>query len=120
MEKSGKILIDGAEVVGADMTELINDAIRHRKKARPARGRQQFASALRRAGVPSDYIGNERFWKAEDERNSSAQQQGVDETSQAYTTLQVPPAGTSSPIASSSALWESWTPNKTRRKTRKN
>lgn len=115
--ESGKVFIDGVEVAGADMTELINDAIRHRKKAKPARGREQFASALRRAGVPSDYIGNERFWKAgvRDNAPASLSHSSVNESSQAYTTLQEPPAGTSSPIASSS-LWEPWTPRRTRKK----
>ena len=34
------------------------------KKVKPARGREQFANALRRAGVPKEYIGNARFWRA--------------------------------------------------------
>lgn len=118
--ESGKIFVDGTEVVGANMTELVNDAIRHRKKAKPARGREQFASALLRAGVPHDYIGNHSFWRVGDQINSQASltRSNVVDTSQAYTTvIQDPPAGTSSPIASSS-MWESWTPNRTRRRKR--
>lgn len=107
--KSGEIFIDGKEVVGGDMAELINDALRHRKRVKPARGREQLASALRRAGVPSDYIGNERFWKAGEENNTSrGQSSSVENTSQAFVTLQDPPVDHSSPIASSSVLWESW------------
>lgn len=107
---SGKIFIDGAEVVGADMAELINDAVRHRKTAKPARGREQLAGALRRAGVPGDYIGNERFWKAGEERNINPQQTSILRSSANDSTLRGSPSGTSSPIASSSKLWESWPP----------
>ena len=32
--KSGKIFVDGVEGVGADMAELVDDTIRHRKKVR--------------------------------------------------------------------------------------
>ena len=114
--KSGKIFVDGVEVVGADMTELINDAVRQRKKTKPARGREQFASALRRAGVPSEYVGNVKFWKAGEEKNTSNLGSSTIDDSHAYMTL---PAGTSSPILTSSN-WEQWSPNGTSRRKRKN
>lgn len=56
----GKTFIDGVLIRKANIIDLINDAMRERKKVRPPAGYPQFATALRQAGVPREFIGNNR------------------------------------------------------------
>lgn len=59
-DADGKTFLDGVLIRKANIIDLINDAMRERKKVRPPAGYPQFATALRQAGVPREFIGNPR------------------------------------------------------------
>ena len=58
----GSVTIDGAVVPGANMVDLINDAVRDRKRSIPV-GHLQFATVLRNTAIPREFIGNKRVWR---------------------------------------------------------
>ena len=57
---NGVVTIDGTLVPGANIVDLVNDAMRDRRSAPP--GHLQFAVALRQSTVPREIIGNKRVW----------------------------------------------------------
>ena len=57
----GIISLDGTEVSGANLVDLVNEAMRHRKQPLP-RGYEQFARVLRKANIPREFIGNKVLW----------------------------------------------------------
>lgn len=59
-DADGKTFLDGVLIRKANIIDLINDAMRERKKVRPPAGYPQFAAALRQAGVPREFVGNPR------------------------------------------------------------
>jgi len=58
----GSVTIDGAVVPGANMIDLVNDAVRDRKRSIPV-GHLQFATVLRNTAIPREFIGNKRVWR---------------------------------------------------------
>lgn len=58
-DEQGVVYINGQQVPGSNVIDLISDVIRPRKLSNPA-GWEQFADYLKRANVPREYIGNER------------------------------------------------------------
>lgn len=71
--KEGRIVIDDVELPNSNIRDLLNDAVRERKKTSTPNGRAQLSVALRKAGVPQKLIGNKRFWEAgETSLNSTA------------------------------------------------
>ena len=58
----GAVTIDGVVVPGANIIDLINDAMRDRKRSMPV-GHLQFAVALRNTAIPRGFIGSERVWR---------------------------------------------------------
>src|SRR5436190_2416396 len=59
-DRHGLVTINGADVSGANIAELINDAVRERKTIE-AIGRAQFARLLHELDTPSQLIGNRNF-----------------------------------------------------------
>src|SRR5436190_3273229 len=59
-DRRGLVTINGADVSGANITDLINDAVRERKTIE-AIGRAQFARLLHELDTPSELIGNRNF-----------------------------------------------------------
>ena len=59
----GSVTIDGVVVPGANMVDLINDALRDRKRSIPV-GHLQFATVLRNTAIPREFIGSKRLWRA--------------------------------------------------------
>ena len=59
-DRRGLVTINGADVSGSNITELINDAVRERKMMKAA-GRARFARLLHEIDTPSDLIGNRNF-----------------------------------------------------------
>ena len=57
----GAVTIDGVVVPGANIIDLINDAMRDRKRSIPV-GHLQFAAALRDTAIPREFIGSKRVW----------------------------------------------------------
>ena len=57
----GVVKVDGVEIKG-HITDLVNDAVRFRKTF-SATGRKPFSQALRRAGLPHEFVGNNQFWR---------------------------------------------------------
>ena len=55
------VTIDGTLVPGANIVDLVNDAMRDRRRSAPP-GHLQFAVALRQSTVPREFIGNKRVW----------------------------------------------------------
>lgn len=60
---NGSVSIDGVRIRGGNIVDLVNHALRDRKRQPPA-GLDQFAVALRSASVPQEFIGNSRVWRA--------------------------------------------------------
>lgn len=56
----GDVAIDGAPIPGANIIDLVNAAMRDRKKSLPI-GHRQFAVALERASIPREFIGSKRL-----------------------------------------------------------
>lgn len=60
----GKLVIDDVELPDSNITMLVNCAASNRKSKAP-NGMAQFSSALQRAGVPKEFIGNKSFFSDE-------------------------------------------------------
>lgn len=60
-DKRGIIKLDGT-VLHTNIIDLVNEAMRARKRA-PPRGFTQFANILRQAGIPREFVGNDRLWQ---------------------------------------------------------
>jgi len=76
-DKYGVISIDGIRVAESNIVDLVNDAMRSRKTARPT-GRHHFATLLHSVKVPREFIGNQDLWL------------GDPSTSNSINTLQLP------------------------------
>lgn len=76
--QSGVVFIDGTQIPGSNIIDLINDACRKRKNIR-AEGRQEFAAVLREIHTPREFVGNPEFWNIESSSQRLSFQQ---ETSQ--------------------------------------
>ena len=61
-DNRGSVTIDGVVVPGANIIDLVNDAMRDRKRSTPI-GHLQFATALRNTAIPREFIGSQRVWK---------------------------------------------------------
>src|SRR5436190_250651 len=59
-DRRGLVTINGADVSGSNIADLINDAVRERKMMK-ATGRARFARLLHEIGTPSELIGNRNF-----------------------------------------------------------
>jgi len=123
-DKYGVISIDGIRVPESNIVDLVNDAMRSRKTARPI-GRHHFATLLHSVKVPREFIGNQDLW--------------LDDPTNSINTLQLPnivlPRATSRQVSDSSDLptddtdnaseyyitesnWESLSPPNKRKKTK--
>lgn len=69
-DDKGIVKVNGKEIKG-NITDLVNDAVRHRKTFE-ADGRKYFSTALRRAGIPHELVGNNQFWREGSFANNSA------------------------------------------------
>jgi len=58
-DEHGVVSIDGAQIAGANIIDLVNHCMRTRKRPNP-RGYSEFARALRRINTPHTYIGNKK------------------------------------------------------------
>lgn len=56
-DSEGKVRVRGIPLPGANIVDLVNDAMRSRKRIRAA-VRGQFCAALRTAGLPENFVGN--------------------------------------------------------------
>ena len=56
------VIIDGVVVPGTNIIDLINDAMRDRKRSMPV-GHLQFSAALRNTAIPREFIGSKRVWR---------------------------------------------------------
>lgn len=79
----GAVAINGKVLQGANIVDLVGDAMRGRKRAPPT-GSHQFAAALREAHVPREYIGNNRLWKKIDVSSPSANSSSSEILAQGY------------------------------------
>ena len=61
-DSEGKVRVRGIPLPGASIVDLVNDAMRSRKRFRAA-GRGQFCAALRAAGLSKNFVGNQEFWR---------------------------------------------------------
>ena len=61
-DDKGLVKVNGQQIKDGNITDLINDAVRHRKNF-TAHGRQQFSSVMRQAGLPHEFVGNNQFWR---------------------------------------------------------
>ena len=58
----GAVTIDGVVVPGANIIDLINDAMRDRKRSMPV-GHLQFTATLRNTAIPREFIGSKHVWR---------------------------------------------------------
>lgn len=64
----GELVYQGQTVEGTNMSDLVNDMLRQRKKAEDPRGWEIFAQALKAANVPRELIGHTKRWNWIDQR----------------------------------------------------
>lgn len=104
-DKFGAVSIDGVQIRGGNIIDLINDTVRDRKREPPP-GRRQFARALRQASIPQEFIGNKKVWREACETSSArsstptASSSSIAGTSFAranYTLPDITPPGVSAP-----------------------
>ena len=57
----GELVVKGQVISGSNVVDLVNDALRRRKRFEP-RGWEIFADALRETNVPQDLVGNPTRW----------------------------------------------------------
>ncbi|CAD6239803.1 GSCOCG00012570001-RA-CDS, partial [Cotesia congregata] len=60
-DDKGSVTLDDRKIPGANIVDLINDAVRHRKTVK-ATGRNFFASFLQEINTPREFVGNSSFW----------------------------------------------------------
>ena len=60
-DERGHVFIKGKPVESSNITDLLNDVLRRRKRSEPV-GWREFANELRNANVPRELIGNEDRW----------------------------------------------------------
>lgn len=60
-DKYGVVTIDGVRILGSNIVDLVNEAMRSRKTTNP-NGRQHFTTFLHSVKVPREFIGNQDFW----------------------------------------------------------
>lgn len=73
---AGVVSLGGKAIKDSNIVDLVNDAMRARKVAKPA-GRRAFAKFLRTIQAPREFIGNDELW-LESRANSTLQQQTED------------------------------------------
>lgn len=61
-DESGKVKVDGREIVNSNISDLISDAVRARKNFNPT-GAREFFRGLARLNVPTDIAGNAKKWE---------------------------------------------------------
>ena len=59
----GELVYQGQTVEGTNMSDLVNDVLRQRKKSEDPRGWETFAQALKATNVPRELIGHTERWK---------------------------------------------------------
>ena len=64
-DEEGRLIIDGKPMENTNIIDLINDALRRRKKFSPE-GRDIFAEQLRRRNAPHELVMNEAYWGEND------------------------------------------------------
>ena len=57
---SGRLLVNGKEIENTNIVDLVNDALRQRKKFAPP-GWEIFARELRRMNAPQELVGNAKY-----------------------------------------------------------
>lgn len=65
-DERNRLIVDGKPVEGTNIIDLINDALRRRKTFKPP-GRSDFADQLRRLNAPRELVGNEDYWKRQED-----------------------------------------------------
>lgn len=61
-DRQGTVSIDNVKITDSNIVELLNEAMRERKKVTAKIvGRRRFAVLLRNAGVPRELVGNEKL-----------------------------------------------------------
>ena len=61
-DETGRVSLDGVDIPHSNISDLISDAVRGRKKFNPV-GSRQFFRALRKINMPRDIVRNEDRWK---------------------------------------------------------
>ncbi|CAH0387606.1 unnamed protein product [Bemisia tabaci] len=61
-DRDGRVSIEKIPIAGANIADLINDAIRRRKSGTKPVGHEQFYKALIKLHVPQELIGNHERW----------------------------------------------------------
>lgn len=62
-DHQGTVTINNAKIVDSSIVDLVNEAMRERKKVAAIVGRRQFAVLLHNADVPRAFVGNEKLWR---------------------------------------------------------
>ncbi|CAD6234041.1 GSCOCG00012360001-RA-CDS, partial [Cotesia congregata] len=60
-DDKGSVTLDNRKIPGANIVDLINDAVRHRKTVKVT-GRNFFASFLQEINTPREFVGNSSLW----------------------------------------------------------
>ena len=71
--KDGSLVYEGQSIPGSHITDLVNDILRERKTTHPPTGWEEFTTALKKANVPRELIGNSKRWSAELQKTSFLQ-----------------------------------------------
>lgn len=63
-DSQGRVTLDGNTISGSNIVDLVNDALRHRKRVK-ATGRVDFARFLQEINTPREFVGNNSFLAAQ-------------------------------------------------------
>lgn len=74
-DSAGVVAIDGKPIQSSNIVDLVNDAMRARKIAKPV-GRRAFASFLKSIKTPREFIGNDELWH-ESRANSTLREEQI-------------------------------------------
>jgi hypothetical protein len=72
-DETGRLIVDGTPVDNTNIIDLINDALRRRKKFSPY-GRDIFAENLKKRNAPHELVGNDIYWGEKEGPNSTSPQ----------------------------------------------
>lgn len=62
-DEEGHVYIKDRMIEDSNITDLIHDAMRHRKRTVPPAGWHEFSAHLRSRNVPKELVGNQNWWQ---------------------------------------------------------
>ena len=78
-DERGQVIIRGRVVPGSHIVDLVNDALRHRKKSKIPQGRPEFAHEVQDIGIPQEIAQNPAYHRVTPPSPEESESEEVEE-----------------------------------------